>query len=156
MSKVLTTNKVFSSAAVEVGFLGAGNTRYIEYPDFFILINHQKSSYSKVFYINVGIIYKELLAESPSVQDVCSSFNFRDSKLPVHVGFRVERFPGAPGSLQKTFDDLVANGSMDELKVLLIDVFSRLIEFVEKNHDRATIRRLRDEKKLSAMVLKEV
>lgn len=146
MSKVLTTNKVFSSAAFEVGFLGAGNTRYIEYPDFFILINHQKSSYSGVFYINVGIVYKELLVESPSIQDVCGAFNFRDSKLSMHVDFRLEGFPDAPVKLQKTFDDLVVNGDMDELKRLLIDVFSRLIAFVEKNYDRATIRRLRDEK----------
>ncbi|MBV6288839.1 DUF4304 domain-containing protein [Pseudomonas aegrilactucae] len=156
MSKVLTTNKVFSSAATEVGFLGSGSTRYIEYPDFFLLLNHQKSSYSKAFYVNVGIIYKELMGGSPSIEEVCSAFNFRDSKLSVHVDFRLEGFPDAPVKLQKTFDDLVVNGDMGELKRLLIDVFSRLIEFVGKNHDRATIRRLRDEKKLSAMVLKEV
>ena len=156
MSKVLTTNKVFSSAAVEVGFLGAGNTRYIEYSGFFLLINHQKSSYSKVFYMNVGIIYKELVGRNPSIDEICSAFNFRDSKLPVHVDFRIEGFPGAPVDLQKTFDDLVVDGKMDELKILLIDVFHRLIAFVEKNHDRTTIRRLRDEKKLSAMVLKDV
>jgi hypothetical protein len=48
--KSLTTGKVFQKVAKELGFLGTGVTRYKEYDDYYLFINHQKSRFGKNFY----------------------------------------------------------------------------------------------------------
>jgi hypothetical protein len=154
--KTLTTGKIFGQVAKEVGFQGRGVTRYLEYPTYYLLVNHQKSAYGKMFYINVMIVYKELSEKSFSDEDLQNAFkNF--SPVPWHVDFRIERcMPEHKKGLKELMDACVRDEKMDELKCLLKDALCEVIAFVEKNHDRKTIRKLYDERKLSASILKEV
>jgi hypothetical protein len=152
--KTLTTGKIFGQVAKEVGFQGRGVTRYLEYPTYYLLVNHQ--GYNKMFYINVLIVYKELSEKSFSDEDLQNAF--KNAKIvPWHVGFRIERcMPEHKKGLIALMDVCVRDGKMDELKCLLKDALCELIAFVEKNHDRKTIRKLYNERKLSALILKEV
>ena len=131
-------------------------TRFIEFPACYLLINHQKSAYNKCFYINVGLIYKEMLDKKLVADDLAGAFNINNPPAPIHVSFRLDCFPSAPPDLQEKFDRLIAEGAMCELKALLLDALQRLLIFIDNHHDRKTIRKLYDEKKLSALILKEV
>ena len=156
MTKSKTSNKLFSEIADELALSGSGMTRFIECPTYYLLINHQKSVYSKCFYINVGLIYKELLDRNFTADDIGGAFNIKNPTAPVHVVFRIGRFPSAPPDLEREFDRLIAEGAMSELKEILMDALKRLLVFIGDNHDRKTIRKLYDEKKLSAGIRKEV
>jgi hypothetical protein len=158
--KTLMTGKIFGQVAKELGFQGRGVTRYLEYPTYYLLVNHQKSAYSKRCYINVKIVYKELSEKSFSDEDLQNAFKIY-SPVPGHVTTRIECFmpdylPEYKNDLQKLMDACVDDGKMDELKCLLKDALCKVIAFVEKNHDRKTIRKLNDERKFSAMLYKEV
>lgn len=153
--KGIATGKVFGQAAKDEGFKGSGGTRFIEYSDYWLLINHQKSAYSPYFYINVGLFYKEILVRPLSDDDVKSAFK---SSAPVwpHVSFRVENCPGMPDNLVNLIDRCVEQDESDKLAELIRDTLLRLLSFMEKNHDRHIIRKLNDAKKFPAMLLKEV
>jgi hypothetical protein len=155
MRKNMTTNKVFGEVAKELNFYGSGLTRYIVFSSYYLLINHQKSSYSKCFYVNIGLIYKDILDNSLSDYEILGAYKVKEPTAPIHVDFRIECFPLAPSGLQEKLDYLTRSGKMDELKSLLLKVFRKLIIFVEENYDRKNIRKLQDERKLSAMVMKE-
>ncbi len=150
-----STGKVFGQAAVAAGFQGAGVTRFIELTDLWLVINHQKSSYSKLFYVNVGIFYKELLAGDFREPEMKMVFKKGASVWP-HVDFRMGGCPGVRGDFQAEVDKCVAERDAPRLEGILFDAFSGITEFVEKSGDRKSIRRLVTEKKLAAMVLKEV
>ena len=152
----MTTNKVFGIVAKELGFNGSGITRFIEYPTYYLLINHQKSAYSKSFYLNVGIVDKELLSQHLDGEDIAGAFKARDPTAPIHVDFRIERCPTMPVDLAASMECCVTEERMADLKEILCDALQRLMAFMEKNHDRKTIRKLSDAKQLSAMLLKEV
>jgi len=154
--KTLTTGKIFGQVAKEIGFQGRGVTSYLEYPTFYLLVNHQKSSYSKRFYVNVVIVYKEFLEKNLSDEDLQNAFKTY-SPVPWHVSARIEDFmPEHKRELQEILDACVAGEKTDELRDILKDGLREVIAFVEKNHDRKTIRRLNDEKNFFATILKEV
>ncbi|KAF1033809.1 MAG: hypothetical protein GAK33_06154 [Burkholderia lata] len=150
-----STGKVFGQAAKAAGFHGTGVTRFIELTHLWLVINHQKSSYSKLFYVNVGIFYKELLTEGFRESEIKMEFKKGASAWP-HVDFRMEGCPSVRGDFQAEVDKCVAERDVQGLEEVLSRAFSRLMEFVEKSGDRKSIRRLVNEKKLAAMVLKEV
>ena len=156
MTKIKTSNKLFTEIADELAFSGKGATRFIEFSSYYLLINHQKSTYNKCFYINIGLIYKEILGRSLTAEDIVGAFSVKSPTIPIHVSFRLNRFPSAPPDLQEKLDKLIMNDSILELKNLLLDVFKRLLTFIKNSHDRRTIRKLYEEKKLSASILKEV
>ncbi len=154
-TKQPTTNKVFGDVAKELGFNGNGVNRFIEYPTYYLIVNHQKSAYSKLFYVNVGIFYKELLSRPLDEKDIADTFKKSASVWP-HVNFRIERCPTMPADLADRMECCVKEERMDDLKEILRDAVQRLLAFMEKNHDRKTIRKLSDEKQLAAIVVKEV
>jgi len=156
MTKSKTSNKLFSEIADDFALSGVGTSRFIEFSSCYLLINHQKSSYSKSFFINVGIIYKELLGRNLTANELSDALNLKNPSIPVHVYFRLESFPSAPPDLQEKFDHLISEGSINELKEVMIDALNKLFIFIENNHDRKTIRKLFNEKKLSASIRKEV
>ncbi|WP_175045606.1 DUF4304 domain-containing protein [Burkholderia lata] len=151
----LSTGKVFGQAAKVAGFHGAGATRFVELPHLWLLINHQKSSYSKSFYVNVGIFYKELLVGNFGESEIKMAFK-KSASIWQHVDFRLDDCPGVRGDFQAKVDACVAEGDMQGLEQILFDAFSALTEFAGESGDRKSIRRLVSEKKLAAMVLKEV
>ncbi|MFG0632824.1 DUF4304 domain-containing protein [Pseudomonas sp. xss_2] len=156
MKKSVTTNKIFNSTSVQLGFQGDGATRFIEEADYYLLINHQKSAYNKTFYINVGVIYKELLCTRPSAQELNGAFNVKNPTTEIHVDFRLDDFPGASQNLQETFDSLVKQHELESIANVLMDNLKKLLSFMQKNYARDNIKSLRDQNKLSAMILKEV
>jgi len=155
--KPLTTGKIFGKVAKEMGLQGRGVTRYREYPTYYLLVNHQKSSYSKRFYINVVIVYKELLERLPNEEELQNAFR-TNKTVPWHVNARIEDFmPKHEGKeLIEMLDACVDDEKLDELGDILKDGLRKVFAFLEKNHDRKTIRRLNDEKKFFAIIRKEV
>jgi len=129
--KGIAAGKVFGQAAKDGSFKGSGGTRFIEYSDYWLLINHQKSAYNPCFYINVGLFYKELLMHPLNDEDIESAFK---SSAPVwpHVSFRVENCPGMPDNLLKLIDRCVEQEASDKLAEVLRDTLFRLLSFMEK------------------------
>jgi len=151
----LTTGKIFGEVAKSHGFQGTGGTRYIEYPTYYLVLNHQKSSYGKSFYINVALIYKELSDKNFDVENFLK-INKKYSSLDYHVHFRIERCPTVNRDLQNLFDTYVKEDRVADLQEPLSEAVGKMIDFLKENHDRKTIRELSDNKKLSALVAKEV
>ena len=154
-TKGFQTGKIFGKAAKEIGFNGLGATRFIEYTNYWLIINHQKSSYSKYFYINVGLLYKEMLADPLTEDEIKNTFKAKVLVFP-HVSFRAECCPGIPDNLFAMIDSCVENEQSDELTNNLKEALIILRSFIEKNYHRQTIRKLYNEKKLSALICKEV
>lgn len=144
--------KVFGDLANDFGFSGKGDTRYMEYPTHYVAINFQRSVYGKSFYVNVAILYKELLQNPVTETEIAEIVK---SGFP-HVGFRFEQCPGNQRDLQEQLDKCVSEERMDDLAVLLRNATKQVVSFLEQNYDRETIRRLRETKQLNALVLKEV
>ncbi|MGB7991810.1 MAG: DUF4304 domain-containing protein [Candidatus Methylophosphatis roskildensis] len=154
-AKPPNTRKLFGQIAKELGFQGSGVTRYIEFPTYYLLVNHQGSVYGKCFYVNVAIYYKELLDKPLEDKDITDTFKVHSAVWP-HVTFRIEGCPTVPADLQEHFDHLVKVDRMDDLKEILRDALQKMLAFMRENHDRKTIRRLNDAKQFPAMLLKEV
>lgn len=144
--------KVFGDVARDLGFSGKGDTRYIEYPSHYVAINFQRSVYGKSFYVNVAILYKELLQNSLTEAEIAEIIK---SGFP-HVGFRLESCPGNPPDLQDQMDRCVSEEQMNDLPSLLREATKQVVSFLNQNYDRKTIRRLTEAKQLNALVLKEV
>ncbi|WP_175017208.1 MULTISPECIES: DUF4304 domain-containing protein [Burkholderia] len=151
----LSTGKVFGQAAKAAGFHGAGVTRFVELTHLWLVVNHQKSAYSKLFYVNVGMFYKELLRVDFGESEIRMAFKQGASVWP-HVDFRLDDCPGVREDFQVEVGKCVAGRDAQGLEGILSDAFSKLAAFVETSGDRKSIRRLVSEKKLAAMVLKEV
>ncbi|RBL79580.1 hypothetical protein DDE05_56945 [Streptomyces cavourensis] len=149
------TSKMFGAAAMSVGFCGTRVTRSIEYDDYWLLINHQKSQYSKFFYINVCMVYKGLIFPGFTEQDAWNLYK-KDAGWFPHVAFRLENCPGVPTSLMEDIDRSVECQDEQRLKEILVSGLRMLLNFMEDHHSRESIRRLSNEKKLSAIVCKEV
>ena len=149
------TSQIFKKAAKETGFNCAGITYFIEYMDYWLLINHQKSFYSKHFYINVGLFYKEFLTEPLNTDILKKAFKPKTDTYP-HVLFRIEHCPGMPEDLTISIGRSVENEQSEKLFEILQETFMLLISFLNENNDRESIRKLYNDKKLSAMILKEV
>lgn len=154
MTKRLTTNTIFDSIALHLGFHGDGATRFIEETGYYLLINYQKSVYNNTFYIHIGI-YKELLSTPLSALDLNGAFKVKNPTTVVHVDFRLDDLPGASQKLQETFDLLIKQ-NLKRITHVLNENLIKLLSFMHKNHARSTIKSLRDQKKLNAMILKEV
>lgn len=155
MTKRLTTNTIFDSIALLLGFHGDGATRFIEETGYYLLINYQKSVYNNTFYIHIGI-YKELLSTPLSALDLNGAFKVKNPTTVVHVDFRLDDLPGASQKLQETFDLLIKQNNLKRITHVLNENLIKLLSFMHKNHARSTIKSLRDQKKLNAMILKEV
>ncbi|MCV9917663.1 DUF4304 domain-containing protein [Pseudomonas sp. BT-42-2] len=156
ITKRLTTNTIFDSIALHLGFHGDGATRFIEETGYYLLINYQKSVYNNTFYINIGIIYKELLSTPLSALDLNGAFKVKNPTTVVHVDFRLDDLPGASQNLQETLDSLIKQNDLKRITHVLTENLIKPLSFMHKNHARSTIKSLRDQKKLNAMILKEV
>lgn len=155
ITKSFSTSRIFGQVAISAGFKGSGVTRFIDYPDYWLLVNHQKSSYSTRFYINVAILYKELLTCNFSEDDIKTIYKNNATIWP-HVTFRLESCPALSPSLKEDMDKFVEEQDEDGLTATLKHGLTALLNFVEHNHGRQNIRKLNDERKLTATLTKEV
>ena len=153
--KKIQTGKIFGKAAKETGFKGSGVTRYIEFPNYWLIVNHQKSFYSIHFYVNVGLIYKELVNNTITEDVLKNAFKGKTTVFP-HVTFRIEHCPGIPDDLTVQIGHAVENGQEEILENVLKEALTKLLTFMKKNYSRQDIRKMYEEKKLSALILKEV
>lgn len=155
MEEALSTAKVFGEIAKGFGFQGAGATRFIEYPNYWLLVNHQKSTHNNFFYVNVGLYFKEMLRSPLEQQDIKDAFKAQGG-VDIHVQWRVERTPGMPPDLVERINRSVDGERTDDLRLVLSEAFKHLLAFLAQNHDRHTIRKLNDAKQFPAILLKEV
>ncbi|WP_137926308.1 DUF4304 domain-containing protein [Cupriavidus sp. 2SB] len=153
--KPFSTSGAFGNAAKKAGFNGAGNTRFIEYSSYWVIINRQKSAYGKQFYVNVGILFKELLEYPLSVGNIGMVLKMKSSIEP-HARWRIERSPGMPSDIVERINRSIEGEQMNELELALFETFSSLLAFLSQNHNRSTIRKLHSEGQLPAILLKEV
>lgn len=154
-SENFNTGKIFGKVAKEMGFLGSGVTRYIEYSDYWLLINHQKSFYSRHFYVKVGLFYKEILSDPISETDLKNAFKGKTDVFP-HVTFIIEHCHEMPDDLTIKIGRSVENENSEDLTIILKEAFEILLYFMEKNYKRQSIRKLFNEKKLASFIYKDV
>ncbi|WP_149205926.1 DUF4304 domain-containing protein [Flavobacterium johnsoniae] len=154
-NKKIQTGKIFGKAAKETGFKGSGVTRYIEFPNYWLLVNHQKSFYSIHFYANVGLIYKELVDHTITEDELKNAFKGKSAIFP-HVKFYIERCPEMPDDLTIQIGRAVENGQEERLENVLKESLTKLLSFFEKNYSRQDIRKMYEDKKLSGFVYKDV
>jgi hypothetical protein len=148
-----STGAIFGKMAKECGFLGSGVTRYREYPDCWLVINHQKSVYNRRFYVNVVITYKEILDKELNDNDFKNMYK----ACPWHVDFRIEGCPGMVKRYTELSNLYVKNEDADALALLIKESLSRLLDFMDKGHGRKTIRQMNESRQFTHVSLwKEV
>ena len=153
----LHPKKIFGTITKKLNFQGSGVTRHLEMHTYWVIANFQKSSYNSGFYINIGILYKELLATQPNSDEIAMCFK-SDSPFWPHVTFRIEDCPEFPSSLIESLKETTTVNTNDETQTyeVLLTALTKTVEFIKTNHSRETIRNLHQKRKLNAMILKEV
>lgn len=153
----LHLKKTFGTITEKLNFQGSGVTRRLETHTYWVIANFQKSSYNSGFYINIGILYKELLATQPNSDEIAMCFK-SDSPFWPHVTFRIEDCPDLPDSLIESLKKTTTANTNDETQTydVLLTALAKTVEFIKINHSRETIRNLHKKRKLNAMILKEV
>lgn len=149
------TRKIFTTISKQLGFTGKPPTFFVEHESYFLIINYQKSSHGSAFYINAGITYKELLAQEYKNADPTTAYSSAPSAFPIHVDFRAENIPQAPYT-QSDFDKLSTSDDHKKIERCLHESIQALLKFSEKNHNRSTIRNLKETNKFSAIIMKSV
>jgi hypothetical protein len=148
-----STGAIFGKMAKELGFQGSGVTRYKEYADCYLIVNHQKSAYNRHFYVNVVISYKELLGKQLCEEDFKNLYKSCDW----HVDFRIGRCPGMVEKYAELSNLYVDNEDSEALALLIKQALSRLLDFMDRGHDRKTIRQMKESKQFTQVCLwKEV
>ena len=148
-------SKIFATVSKQIGFKGCGSTFFIEYESYFLTVNFQKSSQGEGFYINAAITYKQLLDSLSTETGSTTTYKKCSSTLPSHVDFRVENIPQAPYT-QNDFDKLATHKDPNTTKDCLQKALEAVIDFTHKNHDRSTIRKLKETNILPAIIMKSV
>ncbi|KMN08042.1 DUF4304 domain-containing protein [Pseudomonas helleri] len=148
-------SKIFGTVSKQLGFKGCGSTLFIEYESYFLTVNLQKSSHGEGFYINVAITYKQLLDSNTTELGSTTTYKKCLSTLPSHVDFRAENIPQAPYT-QNDFDKLASHKDSNTIKDCLQKALEAVIDFTHKNHDRSTIRKLKEANIFPAIIMKSV
>ncbi len=96
------------------------------------------------------------MVNSTITEDVLkNAFKGKTTVFP-HVSFRIEHCPGMPDDLTIQIGCAVENGQEEKLENVLKEALTKLLSFMEKNYSRQDIRKMYEEKKLSALIHKEV
>lgn len=150
-----TTRKTFAIISKQLGFRGKAPTFFTEYESYFLIINFQKSSHGNAFYINAGITYKELLDQAYKNADPSTAYSSTQPTFPIHVDFRAENIPHAPYS-QSDFDKCSDTDDHQKIERCLRESTQALLEFTKNNHNRSTIRKLKEANMFPATIMKSV
>ncbi|PZP67169.1 MAG: hypothetical protein DI592_23555 [Stenotrophomonas maltophilia] len=84
----MKSSTVFSKCARKTGFAGTSTTRYRLLDAALLVVNHQRASESRGFYVNAGLYFPELLAYPLAPDDLETAFRYRSSIPTPHVDWR--------------------------------------------------------------------
>lgn len=148
---------VFSRCARKTGFAGTSTTRYRLLEGASLVINHQRASQSRGFYVNAGLYFQELLEHPLEPCDLESAFRYRSSIPTPHVDWRIEETPSLRRNFtQQDLDDLLLAGNRDGLKCLLLEALADVLGFASTHGNRESVRRLQQAGNFRAIIRKEV
>lgn len=153
----MKSSTVFSKCARKTGFAGTSTTRYRLLEGASLVINHQRASESRGFYVNAGLYFQELLEHPLEPCDLETAFRYRSSIPTPHVDWRIEETPGLRrGFTQQDLEDLLQAGNRDALKGLLLGALADVVGFVALHGNRASVRQLQQAGDFRAIIRKEV
>jgi hypothetical protein len=110
----MKSSTVFSKCARKTGFAGTSTTRYRLLDAALLVVNHQRASESRGFYVNAGLYFPELLAYPLAPDDLETAFRYRSSIPTPHVDWRIEETPGLRRAfIQQDLEDLLEAGNRD-------------------------------------------
>jgi len=153
----MKSSTVFSKCARKTGFAGTSTTRYRLLDDALLVVNHQRASESRGFYVNAGLYFPELLEHPLAPSDLESAFRYHSSIPTPHVDWRIEETPGLRRAfIQQDLDDLLAAGNRDALQCLLLDALGDVLGFAATHGNRQSVRRMQQDGSFRAIIRKEV
>lgn len=148
---------VFSKCAKKTGFAGTSTTRYRLLEGASLVINHQRASESRGFYVNAGLYFAELLEHPLEPCDLENAFRYRTSIPTPHVDWRIEETPELRRRFtQQDLDDLLKAGNRDAMKCLLLDALADVAGFAATHGNREAVRRLNQDGSFRAIIRREV
>lgn len=153
----MKSSTVFSKCARKTGFSGTSTTRYRLLDAALLVVNHQRASENRGFYVNAGLYFPELLAYPLAPDDLETAFRYRSSIPTPHVDWRIEETPGLRRAfIQQDLDDLLEAGNRDGMKCLLLDALADVAGFAATHGNRESVRRLNQDGKFRAIIRREV
>ncbi|HEL4244307.1 DUF4304 domain-containing protein [Stenotrophomonas maltophilia] len=148
---------VFSRCARKTGFAGTTTTRYRLLEGVLLVVNHQRASEHRGFYVNAGLYFPELLEHPLAPCDLETAFRYRSSIPTPHVDWRIEETPGLRRAfIQQDLDDLLEAGDRDALKGLLLGALADVAGFAAVHGNRESVRRLNRDGSFRALIRREV
>lgn len=150
-----STKTIFKRAATKFEFSGDDSTFFLKMNDKYLIVNLQKSSSGKSFYINCGISFIELLCDEELQHSPTTTFENKANRFPAHVDFRVESIPHTTIK-QDQIDSASTNQNTQEIEKILQAALQSVISFTQQHGSREEIRRLSQAEKFNAIINKEV
>ena len=153
----MKSSTVFSKCAKKTGFAGTTTTRYRFLDSVSLVVNHERATSDRGFYVNAGLYFPELLEHDLTPTDIESAFRYRCSIPTPHVDWRIEQTPGLRRAfIQQDLDDLLAAGDRAALQSLLLDALADVVDFAAAHGNRESVRRLSLHEGFRAIIRKEV
>ncbi|MBH1644393.1 DUF4304 domain-containing protein [Stenotrophomonas maltophilia] len=148
---------VVRKCARKPGYAGTTTTRYRLLDDALLVVNHQRASESRGFYVNAGLYFPELLVHPLTPDDLETAFRYRSSIPTPHVDWRIEETPGLRRAFtQQDLHDLLDAGDRNAMKRLLLNALADVAGFAATHGNRASVRRMQQEGRFRAIIRKEV
>jgi hypothetical protein len=127
----------------------------MRHEDTYLIINFQRSSSKRSFYINGGISYTELLSSDDQKHSPITAFNSEATKFPIHVDFRAENIPNAPVT-QAEIDKIASSHDAKAIENIIHTAIESIIFFFYNHGSRAEVRKLKYAKLFSAIIRSNV
>jgi len=148
---------IFGRCAKRAGFAGTTATRYRQLGDVILALNHQGSRLGRGFYVNLGLYFPDILAQPLSPDELENAFKQRSTTPHPHVLWRIENTPGLRQPFtQEYLDALLKAEDAIGIEELLNGALTDTLDFVASQVTRESVRHLYQERRFSAIILKEV
>lgn len=148
---------IFGRCAKQAGFAGTTATRYRQLGDVVLVLNHQGSRLGRGFYVNLGLYFPDLLAQPLSPDEVENAFKHRAITPHPHVSWRIENTPDLRRPFtQEYLDALLKAEDAIGIEDLLNEALADTLDFVTSQVTRESVRRLYQQRRFSAIILKDV
>ncbi|WP_081742257.1 DUF4304 domain-containing protein [Pseudomonas sp. FGI182] len=149
------TKKIFQRVASKLGLCGRDTTFFMKHGNAYLIVNFQKASGNRSFYINGGISYTDLLSSSDLEHSPVSAYNNQPTQFPTHVDFRAENVPNSPIT-QAEIDAAASNYDAIATEKIIFTALESMILFARNYGDREEVHRLKQAKLFPAIIKKEV
>lgn len=146
---------IFKRTAAKFELCGSDSTFFLKMDNKYLIVNLQKSSNGKSFYINCGISYIELLSDEDIQHSPTTAFENKANRFPLHVDFRAESIPHTTFK-QDQIDSASTGHNNQEIEKIFQAALQSVISFTQQHGSREEVRRLDQAKKLNAIINKEV